>query len=57
MASRVELPKEIVKPALEQRAASLKRSQKAASNKLIADAYEKELEAVTLAINTITEIK
>lgn len=57
MATRVELPKDLVKLAL-QGAISLRvRQDKAASNALIAKALQDEIAALTTAMNTLTEIK
>lgn len=57
MATRVELPKELVKVALEQAAGLRTRNGKAATNELIKQAYRQEEDAIRLAISTLTETK
>lgn len=57
MAIRVELPKELVLAALNQKTASVKRAIGSAVNPVIKDALEKELAAYTTAANTLTEVK
>lgn len=57
MATRIELPKDIVKAMLEQAQSLRSRQIKAATNTLIKEALEKEQEQIIAAKNTITEIK
>lgn len=57
MAVRIELPKEIVRAALEQAAALRARNIKSASNQIIKGALEEEDRQIRLAITTMTEIK
>lgn len=57
MATRVELPKEIVKYALEQAVSLRHRQIKAATNALIKKALEDELASLTTGLNTLTEVK
>lgn len=56
MATKVELPKEIVRPALEQAAALRARNAKAATNPVIKHALEQEEAAIRAALNTIETI-
>lgn len=57
MATRIDLPKELVKAAFKQRQDSLKRSISNATNTLVKEAYESELKQLNTAIDTIAEIK
>lgn len=57
MATKVELPKEIVRQSLELRIQSTRRAAKAATNKLVAEAYTSEADQITAALGTITEVK
>jgi hypothetical protein len=57
MAVRVELPKDLLKAALEQAASLRARNIKAATNALIKQALEEEDRAIRAAIQTITESK
>lgn len=57
MATRVELPKELVDGALETKIASVKRAANNATNPIIKDALNKELAALNSAKVTLTEIK
>lgn len=57
MATRVELPKEIVKAALEQAASLRTRGIKAATNSVIKQALEQELLVISQAIPLLQETK
>lgn len=57
MATRVELPKELLLSALEQAAALRSRNIKASTNLVIKQALEEELRVITLAKNTMQETK
>lgn len=57
MATRVELPKDLVKTALEQAASLRARNIKAATNALIKTALEDEERQIRAAIGIMTEIK
>ena len=57
MATRVELPREIVKIALEQACTLRLRQMKAATNDLIKKALDDEERAIRTAISTITDTK
>ena len=57
MATRVELPKELIKTALEQAAALRQRNIKATANAIIKQALEEELRQITLAKDTMTDSK
>lgn len=57
MATRVELPKDIVKVALEQAQSLRTRQIKASSNNIIKQALEEELRVISQATTTLTEIK
>lgn len=57
MATRVELPKDIIKAALEQAAGLRSRNKKAATNELIKQALDQEETAIRAALNTLSEIK
>jgi len=57
MATKVELPKELVKVALEQAKSLRTRNIKAATNALIKQALQDEETAIQAAINTLTETK
>ena len=57
MATRVELPKEIVKIALEQACTLRLRQLKAATNDLIKKALDDEERQIRAGIATITEMK
>lgn len=57
MATRVDLPKELVRVALEQAAALRTRNGKAATNALIKEALAGEESAIRASLNTLSEIK
>lgn len=57
MATKVELPKELVKAALEQAASLRARNIKSATNPLIKQALEEEDRQIRAAISTLTETK
>jgi len=57
MATRIELPKKIVSDAFKQREDSLKRAINTATNELVKTALQDELNQITAAKATITEIK
>lgn len=57
MATKVELPKELVKAALEQAKSLRTRNAKAATNNLIRQALQDEEQAIQNAINTLAETK
>ena len=57
MAIRIDLNKEAVTQALQQRIDSLTRAKTKALNPLMTEIYEKEIAALTTAKNTLTEIK
>lgn len=57
MATKIDLPKDLIKEAFTAKLASLKRAQTAATNKLIKAALDDELSQITLAIASMTEIK
>lgn len=57
MATRVDLPKEIVLEALNMMLSSRKRAYNTAKNKLIADILMTEVNTVQVAINTVQETK
>lgn len=57
MATRVELPKELVKAALEQAASLRARNVKAATNNLIKQALADEEMAIRTSLNSLAEIK
>lgn len=57
MATKVELPKELVKAALEQAKSLRTRNIKSATNPLIKQALEQEETQIAQAIQTLTETK
>lgn len=57
MATRVELPRELIKSALENAIALRERQIKAATNQIIKDALAQEQAALTTASTTLTETK
>lgn len=57
MATKVELPKELVKAALEQAKSLRTRNIKSATNPLIKQALEQEEREIGNAISTLTEVK
>lgn len=57
MAVRVELPKELMRRALEKEKASTERAAKATGNPVIKDALQTEANTYNTAITSITEIK
>lgn len=57
MATKVELPKDLVRAALEQAKSLRTRNIKAATNALIKQALEEEEKAIVQAIGTLTEVK
>lgn len=57
MATRVELPRELVKNALENAIALRERQIKAATNQIIKDALAQEQAVITAAATQLTEIK
>lgn len=57
MATKVELPREMVKVALEQACTLRLRQMKQATNELIKKALDDEERAIRLAINTLADTK
>lgn len=57
MATRIELPRDLVKTAFTMKINSLKRAEKEATNPLIKTALADELGQIQTALNTLTEIK
>lgn len=57
MATKVELPRELVKTALEQAASLRVRNAKASTNPIIKQALEEEERHIRNAISTLTETK
>lgn len=57
MATRIELPKDIVEAAFEKHIQSLRRAQTSATNKLIKNALADEERQIKAAIATVAEIK
>lgn len=57
MATRIELPKEIVASAIQKHIASLQRALKEATNPVIKQALEQELQTTIQAKLTISETK
>lgn len=57
MATRVDLPLEATRNALNKEIASLKRAINNTPNKLVTEIYQKELAQLQTAINTLTETK
>jgi len=57
MATRIDLPKEALKHALELKVGSLKRAVKTTPNPLMKELIEKDIALYTVAMNTITETK
>lgn len=57
MATRIELPMQLVQDALATKIASTKRAANAATNPLIKDVLQKELAALETAKNTLAEVK
>lgn len=57
MATRIELPKELVRNAFETNIASLKRAINTAKTEMVKEAYRHELAQITNALASITEVK
>lgn len=57
MATRIELPRDLVKTAFTMKISSLKRAEKEATNPLIRAALQDELGQIQTALNTMAEIK
>lgn len=57
MATRVELPKELVKDALAQAKSLRTRNAKATNNAIIKQALQEEEAHIAAAMNTLTDIK
>lgn len=57
MATKVELPKDIVRAALEQAKSLRTRNIKTATNAIIKEALQQEETAIAQAISTLTEVK
>lgn len=57
MATRIDLPKDLVAAAFTQRTQSLQRAANAATNNLVKTALQDELRQLQSALATITEVK
>jgi len=57
MATRVDLPKEIITSAFETKCASLRRGINSATNPVIKEALQQELGAITSALGKMVDIK
>lgn len=57
MATRVDIPKQIVKDALEAAIASLKRSAAKQHNPLITELLEKDIATLQIGVNTLQDVK
>lgn len=57
MATKIELPKDVIKIAFKKHIDSCKRASTAATNTLIKNALDDEIGQITKALDTMTEIK
>jgi len=57
VATRIDLPKEAVRHAIELKVGSLKRAEKTQTNPLMRELIQKDIALYMVAMNTITETK